>query len=193
MTNVAANAIVGKPAVQGGIFVAPLGTALPTNESTVLNSAFQSVGYLTDAGLARSRKVDSDLKRAWGGDPLILISKGTTRSAKFGLAEYLSKIVQETLHGPGSVTETAATTSAGRKIAIADADVDLPHLSWVIQLFSGTAVGRIVFPDCQVTDFEDWTYKDDDIAARPVTLTQWKGPDGKYANEYWDDGRKVLS
>lgn len=192
MANNSQNAIVGKPSVLGGIFTAPLGTTLPTNESTPLSGSFTSVGYLTDAGLVRGRKVDSDTKRAWGGDPLVVLDKGTTRTAKFGFAEYLSAHVQALLHGEDNVTETDATVSAGRKLVIKDKDVALPHLVWVVQLFHGVAVGRIVFPDAQLTEFDDITYKDDDIAAHPVTLTQFANADGDYALEYWDDGRKVL-
>lgn len=145
MANISQNAIVGKPSVLGGIFVAPLGTTLPTNESSTLTGAYVPVGYLTDAGLVRGRKVDSDTKRAWGGDPLVILDKGTTRTAKFGFAEYLNATVKKLLHGDDNVTETAATSSAGRKLVIKDKDVVLPHLVWVVQLFYGTATGRIVF------------------------------------------------
>ncbi len=193
MANQSQNAIVGKPSVLGGIFTAPIGTTLPTNESTALAETYTSVGYLTDAGFVRSRKVDSDTKRAWGGDPLVVLDKGVTRTAKFGFAEYLNATVQKLLHGADNVTETAATSSAGRKLVIKDKNVVLPHLVWVIQLFHGDAVGRIVFPDAQLTEFDDITYKDDDIVASPVTLTQFANENGDYAIEYWNDGRKVLT
>lgn len=193
MANNSQNAIVGKPSVLGGIFVAPLGTALPTNESTALSNAYTSVGYLTDAGLVRGRKVDSETKRAWGGDPLVVLDKGKTRTAKFGFAEYLNAQVQKLVHGEDNVTETAATSTVGRKLVIKDKDVVLPHYVWVVQLFHGSAVGRIIFPDAQLTEFDDITYKDDDIAAYPVTLTQFANANGDYALEYWDDGRKVVT
>lgn len=190
--NNASNAIVGKPSVSGGIFVAPVGTMLPVNESTPLAATFKPVGYLTDSGFKRSTKIDSETKRAWGGDPLIIIDKGKTRTAKFGLAEYLNAIVQALIHGADNVTEVAATSSTGRKLSIQDKDVPAPHNVWAIQLFSGDAVGRILFPDAQITDLDDVDYKDEDIAARGVTLTQFPDATGTYAYEYWNDGRKVL-
>lgn len=189
MPNVAANAIVGKPAVAGGIFVAPLGTALPTNETTALNASFKSVGYLTDPGFSRSRKKDTDTKRAWGGDPLVVLNKSTTRTAKFGFAEYLNAQVQQLIYGTDNVTETAATSTVGRKLVILDKDVDTPHMVWVIQMFSGDAVGRLVFPDAQITETDDVGYKDDDVAAYLATLTQFADASGNFAYEYWDDGR----
>lgn len=191
MANNAANAIVGKPSVLGGIFVAPLGTTLPTNESTALSAAFKGVGYLTDAGFVRGRKTDTDTKRAWGGDPLVVLDKGKTRTAKFGFAEYLNAIAQGLIYGDAQVTETAATSTSGRKLAVVDKDIVLPHLVWVIQMFYGDATGRLVFPDAQITDFDDITYKDDDIVASPVTLTQFADSTGAYSYEYWNDGRKT--
>jgi len=191
MANNAANAIVGKPSVLGGIFVAPLGTTLPTNESTALSAAFKGVGYLTDAGFVRGRKTDTDTKRAWGGDPLVVLDKGKTRTAKFGFAEYLNATAQGLIYGDAQVTETAATSTSGRKLAVVDKDIVLPHLVWVIQMFYGDATGRLVFPDAQITDFDDITYKDDDIVASPVTLTQFSDSTGSYSYEYWNDGRKT--
>nr|WP_274635532.1 hypothetical protein [Microbacterium bovistercoris] len=188
MTNKAANAVVGKPAVAGGIFVAPLGTAIPTDETTALGAGFESVGYLTDAGFTRSRKPNTDKKKAWGGDPLVIINTGTDRTAKFGFAEYLNKKVQELVYGDAQVEETAATEGAGRKLAIVDKEIALPHKVWVIQMFSGPAVGRLIFPDAQISDFDDITYKDDDIAAFPVTLTQFADSTGAFSYEYWTDG-----
>ena len=192
MANVAANAIVGKPAVAGGVSVANLGTTLPANESTQLGAAFASVGYLGDAGLTRTEKTDSDTKKAWGGDTLVVLDKGTTYTAKFVLAEYLNPVVQKLLYGDGNVTATAATSSAGNKLAIIGKQLgSLPHKVIAIQMFSGPAVGRILFPDAQITDRGDVVYKDDDIAAREVTLTLLPDASGNYFYEYWDDGRKT--
>lgn len=192
MANNAQNAIVGKPAVAGGIFLANLGTTLPANESAALGASFVSVGYLGDAGLTRSEKTDSDTKKAWGGDTLVVLDKGTTYTAKFVLAEYLLPAVQQFLYGASNVTTTAATASAGNKLAVVGKQLgSIPHKVLVVQMFSGAAVGRLVFPDTQITDRGDVQYKDDDIASREVTVTLLPDATGAYFYEYWDDGRKT--
>ncbi|POH63957.1 hypothetical protein C3B59_10460 [Cryobacterium zongtaii] len=193
MPNIADNAIVGKPAVSGGILVAPVATALPTDESTPPNAAFDSVGYLGDSGFSRQEKLDSELKRAWGGDPLVTIVKSTDYTAKFTLAEYLNAITQALIYGDDNVTFTAATVAAGNKLAIVGKSAASPHKAWIIEVFSGAAKGRIVFPDAQITERDDVEYKDDDIAARGVTITLFPDAEGNYFYEYWDDGRKVLA
>lgn len=193
MANKAANAVVGKPSVAGGIFVAPLGSTLPTDESTALDAAFKTVGYLTDAGFSRGRGFNNTTKKAWGGDPLAIINSGTDRTAKFGFAEYLNAQVAKLIYGDAQVTETPATTTDGRKLAIVDKEITLPHMIWVIQMFSGPAVGRLVYPDAQITGVDDIVYKDEDIAAYPITLTQFADATGGFMYEYWDDGVKSAS
>lgn len=190
--NTAANAVVGKPKVSGGILTAPVGTALPASESANPNVAFVSPGYLADSGFTRSEKTDQEVKKAWGGDPLIVIDKGTTFTAKLGLAEYLNPIVQALIYGDANITTTAATSAAGNKMKIVGKNVQSPHRSWIIDVFSGDAVGRIVFPDVQIAEREDYSYKDDDLAVRGVTLLLFPNSLGDYFYEYWDDGRKVL-
>ena len=52
--NNAQNVSVAKPKVGGAIFVAPLGTDLPTDATTALDAAFQNVGYISEDGLTNS-------------------------------------------------------------------------------------------------------------------------------------------
>ena len=193
MTNTKDNAVVGKPAVTGGILVADLYTTLPEDESTMLGQSFKSVGYLGDAGFTRSESPDSELKRAWGGDPLITIVKSTEFTAAFTMAEYLNPLTQSLIYGEANVTATAATSTTGNKLAIKGKSVESPHKTWVIEVFSGAAKGRIIFPDGQITGRDDITYSDEDISARGVTLMLYPDSDGNYFYEYWDDGRKVLT
>ncbi|MGY4859507.1 phage tail tube protein [Cryobacterium sp. AP23] len=193
MSNNASNAIVGKPAVSGGILVAPVGTELPTDESTPPDALFVSVGYLGDSGFSRQEKPDAETKRAWGGDPLITIVKSTEFTAKFTLAEYLNALTQALIYGDENVTFTAATAEAGNKLAIIGKSAPSPHKAWIIEVFSGDAKGRIEFPDAQIGERDDVEYKDDDIAARGVTITLFPDAEGNYFYEYWDDGRKVLA
>lgn len=192
MTNDKENVVVGKPAVTGGILCAPIGTTSPTDESTVLGQSFKSVGYLGDSGFSRSEAPSSSLTKAWGGDPLVTIVESTEFTAQFALAEYLNPLTQQLIYGAENVTVTAATTTAGNKLAIRGKSVASPRSLWVIEVFSGKAKGRLVFPDAQITDREDVTYSDAEISARGVTLALFPDTDGNYFYEYWDDGRKVL-
>ena len=63
-----ANVNAGKPAATGAIFVAPLGTTLPTDATTAKNGAFVELGYVSEDGVTNSNSTNSADIKAWGGD-----------------------------------------------------------------------------------------------------------------------------
>jgi hypothetical protein len=188
MANNANNAVVGKPLVAGGILVAPVGTALPTTEIVALNASFKSVGYITDDGLSRTEKINSDTKYAWGGDTLAVLYKSKDATLKFGLAEYLNPLVPQVIYGTAAVTVTAATSSSGAKLTVGAGNQVPPKNTWVFEIVSGPAKVRLVAPVAQISDLDDVTYKDDDISARGVTLTLFPDANGVFLYEYTNDG-----
>lgn len=190
MANSATNAIVAKPKASGGLLAAPVGTTLPTTEAVALNAAFKAFGYLTEDGLTRSETRDTDTIKAWGGDTIAVVTTGTEVTVQFGLAEYLNALSQTVIYGAANITSTAATSTAGTKLAITGKLSGAPQNAYVVEMFSGAATGRLVFPNGQVTETEDVTYKDDELAARGVTLTLLPDAAGNYFYEYWDDGIK---
>lgn len=193
MANNVQNVVNAKPLVTGGVLVAPVGSTLPTDETAALNAAFKPVGYATDDGVTRSDKISADTKYAWGGDTLAVLFKSRDFTAKLGLAEYLNPITQQVIYGTAAVSVTAATSTTGAKMAIAGSSAPPPHNAWAFEIVSGAAKVRIVFPDAQISDLDDVIYKDDDIAARGVTLTLFPDLSGNYFYEYTNDGIKTGS
>lgn len=189
MTNNANKAIVAKPKVTGGLWVAPIGTALPTNESTALSAAFKAPGYVTEDGVTRSESRDTTPIKAWGGDTIVIAQTGVEATLKTTLAEYLTKLTQELIYGEANVTETAATATKGTKLAIVGKlGTAAPKNVWVVEMFSGLATGRLVLPIVQIAETDDVTYKDDELAAHGVTANLYPDAAGNYFYEYWDDG-----
>ena len=58
--NTAAHVSTGKPAVNGAIYRAPLGTTLPTSTTATLNSAFKCLGYASEDGVRNNNSPSSD-------------------------------------------------------------------------------------------------------------------------------------
>lgn len=190
--NTAANAVVGKPKVSGGLWVAPTGTALPTNEATALTSAFKAPGYVSEDGVTRAEGRESETIKAWGGDTIVVAQTSVEATLSLGLAEYLNPLTQQLIYGASNVSATPATSTTGNKLVITGKlGASAPHNAWVLEMFSGDAVGRIVFPDVQITETEDVVYSDSELAARGVTATLFADAAGNYFYEYWDDGRKT--
>lgn len=189
MAQTASNVVVAKPKVTGGVWVAPVGTALPTTEVASLNVAFKTPGYITDDGLKRTEDRDIDEIHAWGGDTIFVTLSGVDAKLEVAFAEYLNAETQKLIYGSAQVAVVAATVSSGTKTTITGKLGSLsPKNSWVADVFSGTATGRLVFPIVQVTELEEVSYKDDELAARGVTATLFPDASGNYFYEYWDDG-----
>lgn len=65
-TNNSANVTAGTPKVGGAFFHAPLGTDLPTDANTALDTAFKNLGYISEDGLTESTSIDTNTVKAWG-------------------------------------------------------------------------------------------------------------------------------
>lgn len=63
----AAQVTVGAAAATGAIFVAPKGTALPTDATTALASAYVLLGFTSDEGVQISEDSSTESIRAWEG------------------------------------------------------------------------------------------------------------------------------
>lgn len=88
------SAIVGqnqgevRVAITGHVYVAPVGTAAPTNIATALNAAFQDLGYLDASGVVFSKSDSFDPIGAWQStSPLRYVPKDRTVTAKFVLQQ----------------------------------------------------------------------------------------------------------
>lgn len=49
----------------GHVYIAPLGTTMPTDVTTVLNAAFAELGYLSEDGVSVTPNVDTNDIKAW--------------------------------------------------------------------------------------------------------------------------------
>lgn len=180
MANTALNVSTGKPKVSGGIYRAPLGTTLPTDASTTLASAYESLGYIATGGVTHSLELDSGEYRAWGGDLVMAYLNSKTNRFAFGLIEVLNKTTYETVYGASNVS---GTLSAGISVT-ADGD-DMSEFVYVIELaLRDGAMKRIVIPDGKVTAIGDVVYQDADAINYPITITAQADASGNTHYEY---------
>ena len=175
MANNVSNVTVGKPALNGAVYRAPIGTTLPTDASTALDAAFVHQGYISDAGVVNSNSISTETIKAWGGDIIAMPQTEKTDTFQFTMVESLNDEVLKTRYGDDNVTGELATGLTVR------ANVkELPHSVWVIEqiLNAGSILKRIVIADGQVTETGDIIYKDDTVIGYPVTLTAFPGGAG---------------
>ena len=180
MANTATNVSVGKPAVTGGIYRAPLGTTLPTDASTSLAGTYKSLGYVAQGGVTNSNTLECDDYRAWGGDVVLSYQTEKTDKFSFGLIEVLNKDVLETVHGTSNVSGTLSTG-----ISVTVNAKDLTEYVYVIELaLRGGAIKRIVIPDGKISEIGDVVYEDEEAISYPLTITAQADASGNTHYEY---------
>lgn len=179
-TNSTANVHAGKPKIGGSVFVAPLGTALPTDSTTALNNAFENCGYISEDGVEPEITRSSDPKKAWGGDTVYDAQTDYQEKYKTTFIESTNVQALKTVFGSNNVSGTYATG-----LSISRDSKELPYQSWVIEMVTrdgGTR--RVVIPNGKVTEIGSYSYKDDELIGYPVTISANPDSSGKYSYEY---------
>lgn len=186
------NVVVGKPKPNGAIFRAPLGTTLPTTESTTLPAAAIEQGYASSDGLSRAIAKAYEQIRAWGGDEVARPRTEHSVTMTFTLIEAANGEVAKTIWGEDAVTITPATSSTGTAIAVAYAGDDLPESVWIFDMQDRGHLRRIVVPRAaNVTEDFTQTFVDNNTISYPVTLVLFADEAGKFFYEYSNDGVKA--
>lgn len=160
------NVSAGKPKVTGAIFIAPVGTTLPTDSTTALASAFVELGYASDAGVVNSESRETETIKAWGGDTVLKPFTGKEDTFQFTLIEALNVNALKLVYGDSNVT---GDLTSG--IAIKSAVEDLDYHSFVIEMVLNGAIKRIVIPSAKVTEVGDITYADGEAIGYDTTLS----------------------
>lgn len=180
MANTAANVTVGKPKVGGAIYVAPLGSTLPTDSSTALDAAFVCLGYISEDGVTNSNSPESDNVKAWGGDTVLVLQTDRPDSFSLTLLEGLNEDVLKTVYGSSNVTVDAQ----GNITVKATADEMTGH-AWVFEMImKGNRAKRTVIPNGTISELGDIVYKDDEAVGYNVTLQDVPDSSGVYHYEY---------
>lgn len=179
MANTVGNVAVGKPAVTGGIWRAPLGTPVPTDATTALNSAFKCLGYVSDSGATNGMETDTTEIKAWGGDTVYAGQNGKTVTWQATLIEILNVDVLKTVFGDDNVT---GDLESGITIMVDNSEPSEGVV--VIETILRDAVKRVVLPDAKVTEVGDITYSDDEVVGYETTFTAMPDANGKSQYEY---------
>lgn len=171
MSNNTANVSVGKPAVAGAIFTAPIGTTLPTNAVTALGEAFTCLGYVSEDGLKNNNSPSSNNIKAWGGDTVATTQTEKQDTFSLKLIEALNVAVLKAVYNSGNVTGTLETG-----ITVRANSAEAEPLVWVYDtIMSNGALKRIVVPNGKITQVAEITYKDDEAIGYDVTITAMPG------------------
>lgn len=164
--NNAGNVSVGKPKIGGAIFVAPVGTTLPTDALTALDGAFENLGFVSDAGLTNSNNAETETINAWGGTAVLSVQTSKEDTFNYTLIEALNAVVLKHVYGDNNVSGTIAS---GLKV-IANAEVHAEHSIVIDMVLQGGVKKRIVIPKGKVTNVDTISYVDNEAIGYNTTL-----------------------
>lgn len=152
--------------ITGDIYIAPVGTALPTNVTSPLNAAFVKVGHVTTDALTEALAVTSEKIRSWQ-------KKGGVRSV---VTEYdwtwqfvameSSATVMELFYG-GATTATVGGVST-TTIPI---DIESVEKAMVIQIIDGDIITRYALEVVEISDRGDATHNGSDATGYDLTVS----------------------
>lgn len=179
MANNVSNVAAGKPKIGGAIYVAPVGTALPTDASTQLNNAFVSLGYVSEDGVTRTITRESENTKAWGGDTVLSLQTEFTETISFTLIETLNVDVKKVIFGDSNVTGDLTTG-----ITAVSNSTELAEHSYVIDMIQNRAAVRIVIPNGKVSELGDIVYSDSEVIGYNPTITALPDTAGNASYEY---------
>lgn len=173
------NVTNAKPKIGGAIYVAPVGTSLPTDTTTELTS-FKKLGYCSDDGLTNSTEIETANQKAWGGDNVLNMQISKTDTFNFKLIEALNVDVLKTVYGNNNVTGDLSTG-----ITVEVKNEELEPLSWIFEIIlQNGALKRIIVPSAVITETGEIAYKDDEAVGYEITISADSDENGLTHYEY---------
>lgn len=183
MAQTASNAVYSKPKATGCVWSATPGSALPTDASTELDTAFEGWGYISDDGIDEGHDFSSDSVKAYGGATVLVIEGGDEVSYEFTPLEYTNPVVQKNLYGDSNVvTDTDGKTLKSVKLTD-DAHVAKPYV--FEHVLSNGLIERDVLPSAKVTSIDTNTYSSGAALGPKVTVTPFPDESGVKVYKYF--------
>lgn len=180
MANNASNVTAGKPKISGAIYVAPLGTTLPTSTTAALDAAFKGVGYVSEDGVSNDNSPESETIKAWGGDTVLALQTDRPDTFTYELIETLKEDVLKVVYGDNNVT-----VETNGEIHVKATAEQLEAHAWVIDMvLRDNRAKRIVIADGTLTNLATIQYKDDEAVGYGITITAVPDESGAYHHEY---------
>ena len=170
----------GKPKATGGVFVAPAGTALPTNATTALSAAFKNLGYISEDGWLNGVETDIEKIHAWGGD---LVLTGQTTFAETFTVNLLetNEEALKAYYGAANVT-----VDGSGNITVTVNRAELPEVVVVFEIvLTGGRIKRIVVPKGRIADRSgEINYVNGEPIMYPAVFTAFPDASGNTHKEY---------
>lgn len=172
------NVSTGKGVAGGYMFVAPLGSTLPADNSTPLDAAFLNMGYLGDDGVKFSDSSDVTTFQDMNGETIDASNGSVEKSFTVTFRE-IKKDTLAVINGSANVTDEAGTITVHDK-----GPSDESHAVVFELLLKNGRKWRRVGESVKLGELGDMTVVYSDLVGREVTMTVTLGTE---SGDYWTD------
>lgn len=171
----------------GALYVAPKGTAKPSDARTALPNTWVSGGYISEAGITLNVSRSNSNLRDWGLNNVRVVSTdfGTTITGEF---LQIDEQAAKNLVGAANVAKTAASSTHGEQLTISIGPELPPEQAFCINMKDGNRRGRICAPNAQITEIGSMTFVPSAGNVWPFTITCNDDGTGHSVYVYFDDG-----
>lgn len=176
--NNVANVSSAKGVKGGYIFVAPTGTALPTDCKTSLASAWKCLGFISEDGYTETVDSDSEDMKDLNGDLMASPQTSRVESGQFTLAE-IKAATLKMMYGDANVTDAGGLITVKHNGGASD--------TWEMVLELVLKNGRRwrkVVPLAQSSELDDLKLAVGELAARALTVKYLTDADGNTCYDY---------
>lgn len=154
-------------AASGQVYIAPVGTTLPTTADGTLNAAFNGLGFITEDGATITHTPEVQEFGAWQSRQPVRREKVKGDWAIAFALEQWNEVSIPLAFGGGTVVSDGG--SGFRFDLPSDTDA-LPEYSIVIDAIDGSVEHRWVYERGNVTDAVETNYQASALALLPITF-----------------------
>ena len=175
----ASNVSFGKSKATGAVWIAPAGTAVPTDGTTALSGSYINMGYISEDGYTFNMETDTSEVKEWNGRTVLTDQSSYTETHTVNFLETNINTLK-VIYGAGNVTQNANI------ITVKSTGAALEEHVVVIELaLTGGRIKRIVIPKAKIADRSgEITYSATEAIKYPAKFSASPDTNGNYHIEY---------
>lgn len=171
----------------GAVLDAPIGTPIPVDITSTINTAFKDSGYVSSDGVSLTTDYSTkDITEANGAAVRHLL-ESFNGEVKYTELEMSERALRRAF-GDEAVTVTPAATAHGTQIKVAIGPVLPAARSWILKIKDGAVKIMIVLPRGQAIPPDEITFQSAEAIKLPITIKCEPDANNKSIYILMDDG-----